>query len=1694
MRKIILGLLLSIAVVIGIQITVLNASGGYVITPGSNTIGIERNANITVTFLYDIDEVTLTSTNIKIVGESSGEYSTTFSYDVPTKSLTIDPVNNFKFGEKIQVLITERVKKTGGEPVLPYVSEFRVKAEAVDGPFKQHEISTTADGAYSAFAVDIDNDNDIDVVSASFSGDKISWYENDGSGNVVEHIIIDIVGGVDGPRSVYSADIDNDGDMDVLSASSVDNTVAWYENKGGFFTKDEQNVITSSLTGVRTVHAADMDNDGDMDVLSASLNEDKIVWYENNNQVFIEHIIIDVPGGADGARAVYATDINNDGYLDVISASELDNTIAWYENNGGSFTKDAQNVITTLASGPYSVYAADLDNDGDMDILSASLNNDTVAWYENKGGTFTLDEQNIISNTADGAVSVYAADLDNDGDMDVISASNYDDKIAWYKNDNQVFSENVIIDVVGGADGAMSVCTADMDDDGDLDVISASSVDSTIAWYGVTTYKTTPDVNEIGVDYDTDIVITFPWAIDPATVTESTIVIVGENSGKYTYSSSYNASTKELTIDNTNDYKFGEIVRLYVTDQVKKADTTSVFPYSTEFVVKNEVLEGPLVQHNINSSAMSAYSVHTVDIDGDGDMDVLSASVDDDTVAWYENDGVGNLTEHIITDVAGGADGPTSVNAADLDNDGDMDVISSSIYDDAIIWFENNNQVFTEHIITDIGGGALGMRSIHIADLDSDGDMDVLSASREDDTIAWYENLGGTFIKDEKHIIIDTAAVNGRWDVYAADLDNDGDMDVLSASDDDQAIAWHENLGYNDTLGYAEFSSPNLIMTGLISARSVYAADLDNDGDMDVLSASKGDDSILWYENKGGYFTQDEKNIIIDVDGGADGAWDIRAVDFDSDGDMDVISASILDNTIAWYENKGGYFTQDEQNVITTSAGGAISIHTSDMDSDGDMDIISAMQTDNTIAWFGAATYKIVPDVSEIGVSYDADISITFPWAIDPNTINESTLKIVGENSSEYTYSSSYDALNKLVTINPTNNFLPGEVIRVYVTDQVKKADTSSVFSYVTEFRVKAEVQVGSYTKHQITTTSGMATRDVHAADIDNDGDIDVLSASGSDDAISWYENDGSGNLTEHVVGLSDGATSVYTADIDNDGDIDVLSGGRNDNRIAWYENLGFNQTLGYIEFSSRNIISSTALETFSVYAADMDNDGDMDVLSASQGDNTVAWYENLNGSFVLNSKNIIDNSAIAVRSVYAADIDSDGDMDVLSAGQNDNTIAWYENNNLVFTKKIITNTADSAQEVYAVDIDNDGDMDVLSASYLDDTIAWYENSNQLFTEHIIIDSIGGADGAWSVHAADVDNDGDMDVIGGSFEDEEVAWYENKGGFFTKDEQNMISTNSGGTLGVYAADIDSDGDLDIITGSYYGEKVEWFGTTTRYNITYNTESDQVINSVKYIEPGFTFLSNPSLLPSNPTKEGHTFTEWTDGSTSYAVDLNDFVMPSNNVTLTAVYTANTNTLTYYEQDGTTFVSSGLVDTDTLGTTLTPPAPASIAGYTHTGWTPDGGTTVYAVNLNDYTMATTDVDMVAVYTANTYTLTYYEQDGTTFVSSGLVDTDTLGTTLTPSVPASIAGYTHTEWTDGSTSYAVDLNDFVMPSNNVTLTAVYTANTNTLTYYEQDGTTFVSSGLVDTDTLGTTLTPPVPASIAGYTFHLVQLIQIH
>ena len=337
--------------------------------------------------------------------------------------------------------------------------------------FTDNTISTSADESRSVYAVDVDGDGDMDVLSASYNDDKITWYENNGSESFTEHVISTLA---DGAFSVHAKDVDGDGDMDVLSSSTIDSKIAWYENDGNEnFT---EHAISTSAGWALSVHAADVNGDGDMDVLSSSGSDNsKIAWYENNgSESFTEHVI---STSADGAADVYTADVDGDGDIDVLSASYNDDKIAWYENNGNEiFT---ENVISTSANDAFSVHAADVDGDGDMDVLSASSNDDKIAWYENDGSeSFT---EHAISTSANGALSVYATDVDGDGDMDVLSASRFDDKIAWYENDgSEIFTENAIST---SADDARSVYAVDVDGDGDLDVLSASSNDSKIAWY-----------------------------------------------------------------------------------------------------------------------------------------------------------------------------------------------------------------------------------------------------------------------------------------------------------------------------------------------------------------------------------------------------------------------------------------------------------------------------------------------------------------------------------------------------------------------------------------------------------------------------------------------------------------------------------------------------------------------------------------------------------------------------------------------------------------------------------------------------------------------------------------------------------------------------------------------------------------------------------------------------------------------------------------------------------------------------------------------------------------------------------------------------------------------------------------------------------------------------------------------------------
>ena len=334
-------------------------------------------------------------------------------------------------------------------------------------------ISNEADGAWSVCAADLDGDGDSDVLCASFHDDKIGWFENSGGSLGPLQVISDQA---DGAWSVFPADLDGDGDIDALSASSLDDTVGWHENLGGgnFAARA---TISSLADGADCVFAADLDGDGDADVLCASLFDHEVAWYENlgGGNFGPQQIIND---DARGARSVVAADLDGDGDADVLSASEIDHKLAWYENLGGDF--GPEQVISDHAHGARSIHAADVDGDGDLDALAAATLDGTVAWYPNHGGGLFGAAQLIGTGLA-GIGVVRGADFDGDGDLDVAAGANHPaaiDETSWFENLGAgSFGPRQAI-----GDGALGLWTADLDLDGDLDLLSASPIDDRIVW------------------------------------------------------------------------------------------------------------------------------------------------------------------------------------------------------------------------------------------------------------------------------------------------------------------------------------------------------------------------------------------------------------------------------------------------------------------------------------------------------------------------------------------------------------------------------------------------------------------------------------------------------------------------------------------------------------------------------------------------------------------------------------------------------------------------------------------------------------------------------------------------------------------------------------------------------------------------------------------------------------------------------------------------------------------------------------------------------------------------------------------------------------------------------------------------------------------------------------------------------------
>jgi hypothetical protein len=346
-------------------------------------------------------------------------------------------------------------------------------------------------GVDSLATGDIDGDGDLDIIvaindSQNLNFGTIWWFENvDSRGSFGPGRRVTTLGGR--PSSLRVGDVDGDADADLLISSIDNDRIAWFENTNGKGDFGPQRIISTAADFALDANFGDLDGDGDLDVMSASLFDKTIAWYQNvdGRGTFGNTRTIMVANPMAYTAAVQSADVDGDGDQDVLSAH--DRYLAWNENLDGRGSFARARIIANTAFGLLAVNTADIDKDGDLDVLSISTTTNSVFWIENQDGKGNFGPLNTISTQANDPRTVEAADFDNDGDLDVISAS-FDGPLAWYENTNGlgVFGSAQVIDIDARSG---SVAIGDIDGDGDIDAacqafaITDVSFDRMIVWY-----------------------------------------------------------------------------------------------------------------------------------------------------------------------------------------------------------------------------------------------------------------------------------------------------------------------------------------------------------------------------------------------------------------------------------------------------------------------------------------------------------------------------------------------------------------------------------------------------------------------------------------------------------------------------------------------------------------------------------------------------------------------------------------------------------------------------------------------------------------------------------------------------------------------------------------------------------------------------------------------------------------------------------------------------------------------------------------------------------------------------------------------------------------------------------------------------------------------------------------------------------
>lgn len=309
---------------------------------------------------------------------------------------------------------------------------------------------------------------------------------------------------------------------------------------------------------------------------------------------------------------------------------------------------------------------------------------------------------------------------------------------------------------------------------------------------------------------------------------------------------------------------------------------------------KPSVLDGDVDAHACIHS-------ETIDVNDDGRPDFIGANYSaPGLIFWLENPGGASGTPWQFRTVDDQLDGIHGLMAGDVDGDGRLDLAANSAqpagpFANSLVWYRvpaDLGEPWTRHVFAK--GDAPGLSHyLGLGDVNGDGRTDAATGAKggptavpgTGDWFAWWEAPADSGLPWKKHLI--AAGQEGATNILMADVDRDGRTDFFASRGHGRGVLWFEAPDWKEHVIHPTLAGPHCLATG----------DIDGDGDPDLVTCAKDDRVAAWFENdgRGGFATH-----IIAVD---QAAYDIRLIDMNGNGRLDVLIAGQESRNVVWLEN-----------------------------------------------------------------------------------------------------------------------------------------------------------------------------------------------------------------------------------------------------------------------------------------------------------------------------------------------------------------------------------------------------------------------------------------------------------------------------------------------------------------------------------------------------------------------------------------------------------------------------------------------------------------------------------------------------------------------------------------------------------------------------------------------------------------------